>query len=230
MFGEIDLFREINIYCERLDASFWAEPINAITNISFLIAAYLAWRYARRKGGVDLWTGVLIGIVVAIGIGSFLFHTVAQFWSLLADVIPITLFIYVYLFIPLRRFFKLGFWPAAGFYALLIAFDIFVVRQVMPPREEILWANGSEQYLFPLIAMLIFIPFMIWKNVEGTGLLAGAALVFIVSLTARTLDNAVCAQFELGTHFLWHIFNGLMLGMLLFLAIRHGPNRTSRTI
>jgi hypothetical protein len=32
----------IDLYCERTDASFWAEPANALTNAAFLIAAAAA--------------------------------------------------------------------------------------------------------------------------------------------------------------------------------------------
>jgi hypothetical protein len=32
----------VDLYCERTDPSFWAEPINALSNLSFLLAAWLA--------------------------------------------------------------------------------------------------------------------------------------------------------------------------------------------
>ena len=35
-------FEPIRAYCERTDASFWSEPLNAISNGAFLIAAVLA--------------------------------------------------------------------------------------------------------------------------------------------------------------------------------------------
>ncbi|TIW70016.1 MAG: hypothetical protein E5V56_02825, partial [Mesorhizobium sp.] len=35
-------------------------------------------------------------------------------------------------------------------------------------------------------------------------------------------DPLVCASFPLGTHFLWHILNGLMLGVLLAAVARQG--------
>lgn len=217
------MFRQIDIYCERLGPGLWAEPVNALTNLAFLLAALCAWRHARRRGGPDLWSGILIAIVALIGIGSFLFHTFAQYWALLADVIPITLFIHLYLFLALRRFFGLGLRPAAGLYALLVAFDMLVVRRLVPEGEAIAWANGSEQYLFPLVAMALFLPFMIGYRVAGTGLLVLAAGVFVLSLGARTLDAAICPAFPPGTHFLWHVLNAVMLGLLLVLAIRHAP-------
>lgn len=39
----------IDIYCERTAQGFWNEPLNALTNAAFLIAAYCAYRLARRE-------------------------------------------------------------------------------------------------------------------------------------------------------------------------------------
>jgi hypothetical protein len=32
----------IDLYCERVSPSFWAEPVNAVSNLAFLIAAIAA--------------------------------------------------------------------------------------------------------------------------------------------------------------------------------------------
>ena len=40
----MSLNRTVDVYCERVDASFWSEPLNAITNVSFVLAAWLLWR------------------------------------------------------------------------------------------------------------------------------------------------------------------------------------------
>ena len=42
-----------------------------------------------------------------------------------------------------------------------------------------------------------------------------AAGVFTLSVAFRTVDIAVCAAFPLGTHFLWHSLNGVVLYLLL---------------
>ena len=55
--------------------------------------------------------------------------------------------------------------------------------------------------------------------------LAGSA-IFVVSVICRMIDPLVCGSFPLGTHFLWHIFNGLMLGVLLAAAARFGAPKT----
>ncbi|MBN9447463.1 MAG: pyridoxal-phosphate dependent enzyme, partial [Bosea sp.] len=72
-------------YCERTDPSFWAEPLNAWSNGAFLLAALagliLLWRVRRA----DWPVAILIALVFAIAIGSFLFHTMPRRWTLLAE-------------------------------------------------------------------------------------------------------------------------------------------------
>ena len=96
-----DWFEAIDAYCERTDATLWSEPLNALSNLAF-IAAFAAsvycYRRYREEAGQHRWELVLLlGLLCAIGIGSFLFHTFATRWALVADVGPITLFQFAYL-------------------------------------------------------------------------------------------------------------------------------------
>ena len=91
-----DWFEAIDNYCERTDASLWAEPLNAFSNLAF-IAAFVAglWCYRRyrQETGRQRWEFILLlALLCGIGVGSFLFHTFATRWALVADVGPITLF------------------------------------------------------------------------------------------------------------------------------------------
>jgi hypothetical protein len=47
----------------------------------------------------------------------------------------------------------------------------------------------------------------------GQRLLA-AALVFALSLTARSLDLSACTLSPIGTHFLWHVLNAVVLYLI----------------
>ncbi len=200
----------INAYCERTDASFWSEPVNAITNAAFLIAAALAFLAWRRQPRADWPALALILILTAIGIGSFLFHTFANRWSMLADVIPITIFIYVYFFFAMRRYFGLNLLFALaltiGFFALSAA-----IGAMLPPR----FLNGSGGYLPALGAILVVGLILIPRDRETARTLIAAGVVFAVSLTARSIDAAACEALPLGTHFLWHVLNAVVLYILL---------------
>nr|WP_272209984.1 ceramidase domain-containing protein [Marinicella sp. W31]MDC2875834.1 ceramidase domain-containing protein [Marinicella sp. W31] len=82
----------IDLYCERTAAGFWNEPVNALTNLAFILAALIAWPTAWHRPQRSLIEMTVIALVAAIGVGSFLFHTLATPLSGALDVIPIWLF------------------------------------------------------------------------------------------------------------------------------------------
>jgi hypothetical protein len=53
-------------------------------------------------------------------------------------------------------------------------------------------------------------------------------IVFLLSFTARTLDAQVCTAFPVGTHFLWHLLNALLLYILVRTAIVHAAPGAAR--
>ena len=95
----------VDIYCERTGPGLLSEPVNAISNAAFFVAAWLAWRAAKARGLADAPTLTLIGLTAAVGVGSTLFHTFAQRWAGAADVIPILLFILTYFGLTIWRYF-----------------------------------------------------------------------------------------------------------------------------
>lgn len=97
----------IDIYCERIQPGLWDEPINAISNLSFFIAAWSSWRLVNSLNLQRYNVKPLIYLIIAIGIGSSLFHTYATGWALLIDVIPITMFQIFYFWVYTRRVMKL---------------------------------------------------------------------------------------------------------------------------
>jgi hypothetical protein len=216
----LDWTRQLNTYCERLGPEFWAEPVNAVTNLAFIVAAVVGWRAFARRGGDDLAIAWLVVVVTAVGIGSFLFHTVATVWAAFADVLPITIFILSYLALVLRRGFRLPWWAALALTVVFLPVSSAVEAGVGAAVGDAL--GGSEGYLPALVALVVC---GAWLARRGHGLgpplLAGAA-IFAVSLTFRTLDMPLCPVFPLGTHFLWHLLNGVLLGWLILTLVRHG--------
>lgn len=224
-------------YCERGgDPSFWGEPLNAISNGAFvvagLVALYLIWR--RPQGERGVMPVVLSLIVIAIGIGSFLFHTYAERWAIYADTVPIGIFMLAYLGYALRRYVGLN-WPlvAAGIGGFLAARRYAETIQCRPglftPGSSSYCLNGSMQYAPALVALiLVGLVLAILRHPAWKYLLVAAGL-FALSMTMRIIDLETCNQvriagYQTGTHFLWHTFNGLMLYVLLVAAIRHGRN------
>lgn len=199
------MFESIDIYCERLSPDFWAEPVNAITNGAFFIAGILAYLLAKRENALDWKSGLLIVLIFGMGVGSSLFHTFGTVWAMLTDVLPILF--YQICFIVLYNRFVIGLkcWRSA---AILAAFFVSMGFAMQLPRE---WLNGSLEYAPALIFVAGFGVYH-WKNVqrERYGLLLAAA-VFTVSVGFRSIDDAICDTFPLGTHFLWHCLNAVVL-------------------
>lgn len=41
------------------------------------------------------------------------------------------------------------------------------------------------------------------------------ALLLTLSIPLRSIDNTVCGAWPVGTHFVWHLLNGLVLGRMI---------------
>jgi hypothetical protein len=209
-------------YCERADAGFWAEPLNAVTNGAFLLAALLGALLLRRRTEPDPAAGGLVAVAFAIGLGSFLFHTVPARWSLLADVVPIQLFAFGCFGLVMHRL--LGQSPGRSA-AATIAFFVAsagltaLLSPLLPPGMR-----GSAGYAGFVLALFALAALLRRKG-AASRLLALAGAAFALSLTLRSLDGPLCAAIPFGTHFLWHLLNGLVVFLLLKLVIEHRPGR-----
>ncbi len=212
----MDWTRKIDGYCERTDFAYWSEPVNALTNAAFLVAALVMW---RRTAGQP-FARALCAILFAIGVGSWLFHTHATAWASLADTAPIGLFILVYLYGANRRF--LG-WPV---WASLMGTAAFVPwAALLTPFFAALPVFAISSFYWPVPTLIALYALVLRRRAPATarGLAAGA-LLLVASLVFRSLDMPVCRHLAFGTHFAWHLLNALMLGWMIEVWRRHGPD------
>lgn len=197
----------IDIYCERVTGAFWAEPINAITNLAFLIAAWFAYRFWKAKAAGEKEILALCAILGVIGVGSFLFHTFATHWSMLADVLPIALFIHLAIFSAAYRVFGLGRITSIAVVAAFFAFN-FACEKYIPAE----WLNRSITYLPAFLALLTMTLLARAKGLQAYRSFFVATILFVASLSLRSIDMAMCETTGgIGTHFMWHVLNGLLL-------------------
>lgn len=209
-------------YCERTGPGLWAEPLNAVSNAAFVVAAILLLRRGRAPDPVADGFAGLIGL---IGLGSALFHTLAVQWSMLADVIPIALFIHACFFLALRRFLGLSAIAALGgtlaFAVAAAFFEPALSRLAGQPLGPL--SNGSIAYAPAALALFgVGAASWIWGHRAGAALI-GVGALFLASLTARTFDAALCPVIPVGTHWLWHLLNACVLAALVRAARRAGP-------
>lgn len=208
----MDLFKELDFYCERTSSLFWAEPLNTFSNIFFVLAGlYVLNRTFRVRNLSNLvWLRALSVIVVIVGVGSFLFHVYANTWSLLADMIPILAFMALYLSFILRKAFKVS------LILTLIFVSAFIVTTLLIDQSFLkLYFNGSTTY-FPAWMASCFIAQALYpKNMELSENIYGATFVLGISLFFRSVDMMFCDITISGTHYLWHMLNAVVLFSLL---------------
>lgn len=209
----MDWTRAIDAYCERTDASYWSEPVNAVTNLAFILAAILMWR--RTEGMIA--GRVLSAILFLIGIGSWLFHTHATAWAATADTTPIMIFTLTYIYLANRDFFG---WPVWS--ALLGALAYIPYTAVLTPAFEALPFFTVSSFYWPLPALIFVYAILLRRRAPALARnLAIGASILCLSITARSLDQGLCAAVPIGTHFLWHILNAVMLGWMIETWRRH---------
>lgn len=204
----------VDNYCERIDAFFFAEPLNALSNGAFLIAAWFLWREYQRRSLTDITALLMVGLVATVGIGSLLFHTFANILSMWADILPIMLFVFSYLWLALRRFLNLEAPLCIMLFAMFLS--VHALLPLVPPGMRL---NGSIAYLPSFAALLAIGAILREKRHEAAMPLIGSALLFALSLAFRSFDMSACKLVPIGTHFMWHLLNGLLLYRLTVLLL-----------
>ena len=211
----MELGTQIDLYCERIGPEFWAESINAITNSAFLMAAIWA---EMRLWGSGLWLGwILAALLFAIGTGSFLFHTFATGWAAVLDVIPIAFFILSFVFAT--HLHVLG-WSLLGAALGTLAFLPYMFAAATG-FNALPFFQVSGSY-WPLVLALLLYALALMRPFPSLarGFVIGAGIL-TVSLTFRSIDIPLCDGFPHGTHFMWHILNGVMLAWMIEVYRRH---------
>ena len=207
------LSQSIDIYCERLDVGIWAEPINAVTNFAFILAAIIMW--IRCKNLVE--GRVLAFLLFSIGCGSFLFHTFAQTWAAILDVTPILIFILTYIYAANRRFLVWSKRMSITGVILFLPYQFLVVSIL----SSIQFFGSSAQYV-PVAILIFFYSALLHKSKTNLSreLFVGATILSL-SIFARTIDEPLCLIVSVGTHFIWHILNAIMLSWMIEILRRH---------
>ena len=206
-------FATIDGYCERIDASFWSEPLNAVTNVVFLMAAI----WVLRREELNNKARALAFLLAMIGIASFLFHSVATAWAGALDVLLILLFTLLYIFVATEDFLGL---PRRS--ALVVTLGYFPFSVVVEWLTLPLSFLGSTRIYIPILVLITLYSLILYKKFPylSRGLAMGA-LLLTISMFARSVDLPLCETIPIGTHFLWHVINAIMLAWMIEVYRRH---------
>jgi hypothetical protein len=99
----------------------------------------------------------------------------------------------------------------------------------LPLLEKTNCLNGSFGYLPALAAMLAIGAWLTVRRHPTAPYVLGASLIFMISVTFRATDRIWCNDIAfmdkaIGTHFLWHTCNSIVLFLLVLAAVRHGAH------
>jgi len=208
----MDLSAPVDLYCERLGPGLFAEPLNALSNLAFPGASLWLLLRPRAPGSPKAspwYVRVLAALIFLIGLASLSFHMFATVGTEILDVLFIALFIYFFVGCFFCHHFGWPWWTAVLTLPGFLAFSKLVE---MPFAANAL--NGSVGYLPPIAALLLMALFLLITKRSGGGKLAAAAVIFLISLTLRTMDQAWCLSLPIGTHWLWHCLNAATLALV----------------
>ncbi len=205
-------------YCERTGPGPWAEPLDAVSNLAFLVAAALALLAWRRDRPRDWPLLLLVADAGAIGLGSLAFHVAPGPLTWAGDVWPIRLYVLGHLALALRRLGGAGWLTTLGGLVALSAATTAAIR-AWPAALA-----GGVGYLPVLAALTLLGGWLAWRPGEPELRAAGrahlvAASTFAAALVFRSIDLPACALFPAGTHFLWHLLTGLTVALLLLAMV-----------
>lgn len=204
----MDWTAQVDGYCERLGPGLWAEPLNAVTNLAFVAVALWLWPGLRG----DRVGRALCLVLMAIGVGSGLFHTFATRWAGLADVLPILAFVLVFLWAVNARVLGLSRGWALGATALFLPYAALATAGL---ARAVPGLGGSAAYgSVALLIALYALALARGRPRFARDLGVGAGLLTL-SITARALDLPLCPAWPYGTHFAWHLLNAAMLGWMI---------------
>ena len=194
-----------------------------MTNLLIVAAGLSGLRQARSRG-TGVYAEILCWWVVAIGLGSLLFHMTAVELTKWADIVPIGTFTLALALFCLRRFARLA-WPRAIAYFLIFFTAISLITWLVP-RWLHEATNGTTVYLPALAGFLFFgIVALARGSPAGWHAIACAGML-LVAFVFRAIDQTVCVAFPLGTHFMWHSLIAAMLWVMLQGVARYGaPSR-----
>jgi hypothetical protein len=180
-------------YCERVAPGLWGEPLNSLSNLALLAAAVLVWRLAKG----DRTGRLLAGLIGLVFVASTVFHLLATRWAAVADSVAVLGFMLVYAVVFAREYGgRRWAWVAAP------AFLALTLVTALP---------GGGLYLGAFISLGAFAAVLAFKRDAHWTHFAVAGALFALSLSLRGLDRDVCDYVPAGTHFLWHLLNGVVL-------------------
>lgn len=211
--------RTVPEYCERTGNTLLAEPLNLLSNLAFFVSAFFVYRLYKSKKIARLKYWFLLFLLLLIGIGSSLWHSLRTPLTLALDAVPIFIFFLSFIYLLLRKLLGSN---LKALVSVLIFFLIQVGVSYIFPTV----LNGSVRHVVNAITFIGLGSLVYERNPAVRRDIALALTVYIFAIFTRSIDHQICDLFPVGTHFLWHILTAAasyfaiktLLGMKPFVA------------
>ncbi len=212
----MDWNRYVHLQCERTELGLFNEPFNLATGALFFVVAFYLWKELKKQPSRPFALKFLIIMTGLIGAGSMTYHSVSRMWAaVFADVLPIAITAVVFLYLMMKHILRVHFLGG------LLITSIFIFMNLVF-KHYVMRAPDGYVSLFPTLffLMIISVYMSITKNPSAKNF-AIASVVAIIGIFFRVIDPRVCAQFPIGTHFLWHA----LMAAFFFLIVRETIRR-----
>lgn len=189
------------------------EPWNGFSSLSFVLAGMWWLYFLRKKLSGHIPLAICMVILIINGVGSTLFHaTRASRWFLMMDWMPIMLLGLILIF----YFWARALSPAWWLTFLIIPGLVVLIRYA----RNLIEVNGHQASIslsYGMMAACAILPVAVhlirtkgkhWKWILAGGIMYGLGMFF------READRWEPHLLPMGTHWLWHVFNGLGAGLV----------------
>lgn len=208
-----ELLESVDLVCERTHDGVWAEPFNAISSLAYIAVPIIVWFIANEHVKQDRSFAGLLVLMSLVGVASFSDHTLSIYLAHVFNEAATIVFIVAYVIYACRRLLEIN-WTMTAIVVLSLS-GLGILFSA--------WSHGiGNGGIGGYIAIWLFLSYLAWALRGSQTLryfLTGSA-AFAVALAFRASDFAVCQYFPVGTHFLWHLSNDIVLFCLLMAIVR----------
>lgn len=202
-------------YCEHFQLFGIAQPLNVLSNLVFLIVAFLVIRPYNSKSWIPFVFHVqgskqfrklvqeTFWLMFLIMVGSFIWHGTEKPGALWLDIGSIFLFLVWYLWYVLKQY------PLRSVHRFFLLMIFIVIDLILTDTLDNHVPLKSGAFVLPALIFISMPQFFAFgervRTIEISGLLLLGAIVF------RVTDLQFCEKTGIGTHWLWHLLTGLSL-------------------
>lgn len=189
--------------CELIKNLFRGQPVNLLTNVAFFITAFALFRLFRKYHVRNFSFWLMLLLLILLGIGSALNHSVPNNLTLFLDGFPVLALFFVGLVVLFRHLLGGGNTKSVVFAGLVILAQFPISLLLETPLKPSIFL-----YIINLLSFGLLILFTIlklgFKNIQKLLL---SFVLFGLAVTSLILDETQCPHLPFfGTHFIWHIF------------------------